>query len=429
MIDEASQSGMKPEAMKPPDEDYFQAADDGLSLTPDEVKGRDAWFVWTGGNDRFWNQLTQTSGGAFDLLRVVSSHPKIDFLMQVLHTARPGTVDMSLLMTDNINNPRAMSPLYAIGTRLRVAKNLGRETLAGGAVENKRLNDFGALQGSMNDLFQPPDTVWTPHLLADGSDSAGLLASIGRFYLNIGTFSEETSLHGRLLVGGSQASPVQIRVLQQYSTYWQATVAQTANIAQFMIKASGPHRLQNASGEGAYLRPDAKVLERGRAVFAERCARCHSSKIPQSPPGLDLGSCAGSRYLDCWNRYWTWTKSDAFKQAMRGIVAASDFLDGNYLSTDMRVPVTLLETNACSALASNSITDAVWDNFSSQSYKNMPVRRLDHGSRSDQWPGARISDAGGRPRLFTSAVIARDLVECAFSAQQFGRPLPADSIS
>ena len=33
------------------------------------------WLVWTGGNDRFWDALTVSSFGAFDLLKTVSSHP------------------------------------------------------------------------------------------------------------------------------------------------------------------------------------------------------------------------------------------------------------------------------------------------------------------------------------------------------------------
>jgi hypothetical protein len=57
---------------------------------------------------------------------------------------------------------------------------------------------------------------------------------------------------------------------------------------------------------------------------------------------------------------------------MRAIVLAPDFLDGNYLSNDMRVPVTLLQTNACSPLATNAIAGNIWDNFSSQSYKDLP---------------------------------------------------------
>ena len=32
--------------------------DGGTALTPDEVQGRNMWIVWTGGNDRFWDELT-----------------------------------------------------------------------------------------------------------------------------------------------------------------------------------------------------------------------------------------------------------------------------------------------------------------------------------------------------------------------------------
>jgi hypothetical protein len=49
-----------------------------------------------------------------------------------------------------------------------------------------------------------------------------------------------------------------------------------------------------------------------------------------------------------------------------------DFLTENYLSAEFRVPVTLLGTNACSPLATNAIAGNIWDNFSSQTYKELP---------------------------------------------------------
>jgi len=87
---------------------------------------------------------------------------------------------------------------------------------------------------------------------------------------------------------------------------------------------------------------------------------------------VDPGGCSGGGYLDCFNHYWSWTKTDEFKNRMKEIVRAEDFLEGNYLSTDMRVPVTLLETNACSPLATNGLGGNIWDNFSSQTYKDLP---------------------------------------------------------
>ena len=45
----------------------------------EEVKGRNMWLVWSGGNDRFWTQMTDYTFGAFDLLKVVSSHPSLGY--------------------------------------------------------------------------------------------------------------------------------------------------------------------------------------------------------------------------------------------------------------------------------------------------------------------------------------------------------------
>jgi hypothetical protein len=57
---------------------------------------------------------------------------------------------------------------------------------------------------------------------------------------------------------------------------------------------------------------------------------------------------------------------------MRAIVMDQHFLDDNYLSSELRVPVALTQTNACSPLASNAIEGSIWDNFSSQTYKELP---------------------------------------------------------
>jgi hypothetical protein len=143
-------------------------------------------------------------------------------------------------------------------------------------------------------------------------------------------------------------------------------------MAQFFLKTTGPHHLKDAPGGEKYLTKDQAVLTRGKVVFAETCARCHSSKAPEPAPGLDPDGCNGKDYLDCWNNYWAWTETDEFKGKMRAIVLANDFLDNNYLSAEFRVPVTLLHTNACSPLATNALGGNIWDNFSSHSYKDLP---------------------------------------------------------
>ena len=550
VLDEALRAGRNAASFPAADEDYFHDMDGGVALTPDEVKGRDTWLVWTAGNDRLWNTLIYKSAGALDFLKTLSSHPellKIDarysrdkrweylglvndpcfekatgpdperwglwidkrradcqpdpfeneqkypgvrigsrgtkvdgkdfpvgsfygyrtgivglrlfpnpdfddaaakkwdsvkyytekdyyenkdlirpyrvgmscgfchvgpnpvkppqdpenpqwanlssnvgaqyfwierifyweaeksnFSWQLFHTSRPGSLDTSFVSTDSINNPRTMNAVYLLGDRLEHAKRWGQEKLAGGQKNNKQFNDY-VKEGPLTKFFEAPDTVWTPRVLKDGSDSVGALGALNRVYLNIGTFSEEWLLHFNALVGGKPITPIPIEAARKNSAYFAATEAQTPATALFFLKSTGAHHLKDAPGGPEELRKDEALVPKGKEVFADRCARCHSSKLPPPPaPGLDPDGCAGKDYLDCWNKYWQWTKTEDFKKQMRTIVTAPDFLDGNYLSTELRVPVTLLETNACSPLATNALGGNIWDNFSSQSYKDLP---------------------------------------------------------
>ncbi len=549
VLDEARQAGRAADTLPASDVDYFREMDGGLPLTPNEVRGRNTWVVWTGGNDRFWDTLTVTSFGSVDLLKTLSSHPSLKFsrdnrwrylglvnepcfekaaggdpqryglwldkrnancppdpfedeskypgvkigargknlpvgsfygsasgivglrvfpnpafdeaaakkwdperyyndpayynskdlvrpyrvgmscafchvgpiptmppadpehpewknlsnsvgaqyfwvdrildwkadeksyIFQMFHTSRPGTLDTSLVSTDNINNPRTMNAIYNLGPRMELSKRLGKETLGGGGLKNKQFNDYPQTN-PLASLFNAPATVFSPRVLKDGADSVGGLGALNRVYLNIGLFSEEWLLHFNPLVGGRPVSPIEIEVARRNSSYWQATEAQTPDMALFFLKTSLPHYLKDAPGGAAELnkeqlpRPahDQKV-ERGKVVFAETCARCHSSKLPTPDTAkkmFDEGGCSGKNYLNCFNEYWQWSKSKEFKDKMTAIVKAPDFLDGNYLSAEFRVPVTLLQTNACSPLATNGIRDNIWDNFTSETYKDLP---------------------------------------------------------
>jgi mono/diheme cytochrome c family protein len=294
------------------------------------------------------------------------------FFYQALHQSRPGTLDTSLVSTDNINNPRTMNAIYHLGPRMALAKKWGKETIAGGGLNNKQFNTYVPANDPLAQFFAAPSTTWTPRVLKDGADSVGALGALNRVYINIGLFSEEWLLHFRALIGGEAISPIALESAQKNSAYWLATELQTPNMARFLLAGTDPHYLKDAPGGAAYLNDDRAMLQRGKVVFAERCARCHSSKLPDLPAGLDLENANGPAYLTAWNTYWDWTKSEGFKTRMREIALADDFVEGNYLSTELRVPATLLGINACSPLATNAIRGNIWDNFSSESYKSLP---------------------------------------------------------
>ena len=453
--DEALTVGRMADSFPAADENYFKEMDGGVDLTANEVKGRNNWIVWTGGNDRFWDDLVNRSFGAVDFLKIISSHPRVkhlsrdkrwkylglvnepcfekpqaarsdrfglwldtrskdcpadpfeneqkypgvkigargknvpvgsyygygtgivglrlfpnpdfdetaakrwdaerfytdpnyyndkhlvrpyrvgmscafchvgpspikppadpenpkwenlnsnpgaqyfwvdrilfwnrdegNFIYQLLHTSLPGTLDTSFISTDYINNPRTMNAVYSVGPRLAPALRWGKEKLAGAELKNKQLQDFPQT-AAFSQFFQKPDTVMTPRVLKDGADSVGLLGALNRVFINIGLFSEEWTLHFNPLVGGKKITPIRIEDAEKNSSYWNATVNQTADVALFFLKTAKPDSLKNAPGGEKYLTADKAKVERGKLAFANYCARCHSSKVPTPPANVD----------------------------------------------------------------------------------------------------------------------------------------------
>ena len=79
VFDEAMLSNHDASSFPAADEDYFRAMDGGVALSPDEIKGRNTWIVWTGGNDRFWDKMVESTFGNIDLLKILSSYPGLKY--------------------------------------------------------------------------------------------------------------------------------------------------------------------------------------------------------------------------------------------------------------------------------------------------------------------------------------------------------------
>ena len=79
VLDEAMSAGRVAQSFPAADEDFFRDMDGRMTLTAQEVKGRNMWIVWSGGNDRFWDAMTNASFGAMDLLKTISSHASLKF--------------------------------------------------------------------------------------------------------------------------------------------------------------------------------------------------------------------------------------------------------------------------------------------------------------------------------------------------------------
>ena len=81
VLDEARQAGRSAASLPAATEDYFHDMDGAVALTKDSgtgldpVVGRNMWLVWSGGNDQFWDTMTRSTFGAFDLLKIVAYDP------------------------------------------------------------------------------------------------------------------------------------------------------------------------------------------------------------------------------------------------------------------------------------------------------------------------------------------------------------------
>ncbi len=281
-----------------------------------------------------WSNLSSTIGNQyFNAGRIFGNGATAEsYVYQLFHSWAAGTVDTSFIATDNLNNPGAINALYAIPARMSVAHE---EEIAGGAL------NFPGEQRQM----------LVPHVLKDGADSVGLIGALSRVYVSIGEYSQEWLRDHNAFVGGKPQRPFEVAKAQKNSVYWQATAERIPNLAKFLVKMEGP-KLTDAPGGKAYLSQDEKVLQRGEIVFAENCAKCHSSKQP--PAQL---ATTKQQYLD-----W-----------MRAAVQKPDFLEDNFLSNEDRIPIDVVQTNAARALATNATRGHVWDNFSSETYKRLPA--------------------------------------------------------
>ena len=247
-----------------------------------------------------WENLASAIGNQYiSEGRVFASNVAKGGLFYEMIEAQPrGTSDTSRIATDHINNPNTINPIFLLAERERIAAN---EQMAGGTL---------ALPGEKA-------TMPVPHILKDGADSVGVPGATIRVYVNIGMFSEYwLTLHNRL-IGLKPQSPFEVATAQKNSVFWRATEERLGDIAAFFRRLH-PFHLKDAPGGSELITSDETVMTRGKIVFAENCAGCHSSKQP--PANVDPHSGEG--------RAW-----------FRAEVVKPDFLEDNFLSTDRRYPI------------------------------------------------------------------------------------------
>ena len=351
------------------------------------------------------------------------------FVFQLFHTSRPGSLDTSLVSTDNINNPRTMNAVYNLGAAARAGEALGQGDARRRRLEQQAVQRFRAATDPLAQFFEAPDTVWTPRVLKDGSDSVGALGALNRVYINIGLFSEEWLLHFNALVGGKRDLADRDRGrAEELGLLAGHRAADAGHGAVLPQDAPQPHQLQGRAGRrAAYLTDDAAALTRGKVVFAEtlRPLPFEQAAAPPVRPRPRRGLRTGTRTISqCWNSYWAWTQDRRVQDAD---ARRSCWPTISSTTTSSR-PSCACRSRCCRPTPAvrwrpTRSRGNIWDNFSSESYKDLPSVGDDHasdhpvtGDAGADVPDCRPAAAATRGRLARQRLVHRSV-----PAEQHGR--------
>ncbi|WP_301102762.1 cytochrome c [Propionivibrio sp.] len=321
-----------------------------------------------------------------------SGMPKSSLEYQMFAHARPGVTDTSAISHDQINNPGTINALINVAQRpvfknemiskWRKADNCGTEQ-----DEDKCWCEPGRNNKCWQKSTREDDTtavnlggqkVVLPgvhHILKGGEDSIGALEAIQRVYFNIGSCSEQCWVNH--FSDMRQADPEQrgfgqtpfgIGQCRRDCPNFRAVEDRLQNILDFFASAESDETNLHAARAKAmkannptvtYARADLTAdlekefgkgaVGRGQTVFADNCARCHSS-IPESEGGAFR------------NRDYA-APNDAHPRKVRA----------DLLGNDQSTPVTEVGTFRCRALHSNHLAGHLYMEYNSDTMRLRPI--------------------------------------------------------
>ncbi len=375
--------------------------------------------------DPEWSNISSTIGAQYLRIREVFGNtlePK-SYLYHLLDSQFPGTIDTSLVATDHINNPNTMNAIFGLQARIRRALDNPPETLSDESFgpPGDRYPGLWDSRYQYGQYDYPPPFLdhrdefegnprHVPMVLVDGSDSVGSWVALARVYLNIGTYHDQWMRTHNTALGFRDQTPFRLEDCEENSIYWHATKIRVDSMTAYFLKSSDPMLLKDALVNNKPVvkfaptksvidyreklkkeknvdhqftgLPTDESLKNGRQVFAKGCIACHSSKQPVKNGLKDAlvvldeqGNEIKAEPLDM-DDLWRLTRGDGqlpadYARWAQAAVENPEFWEDNYLSTDRRIPVTITETNASRAMATNAKRGHVWEDFASNTYKDL----------------------------------------------------------
>ena len=332
-------------------------------LNPPKDPANPAWANIKGA---IGNQYLRIS----EMLASGMPHDSLEY--QVFAHARPGTSDTSAIPNDQISNPGTINAIINLAQR---------PTFAGEMVDKWR--KVAACRDNEPACWCEPGRdgkCWRKgvgretvhHILKGGEDSIGANEAIQRVYFNIGSCSEQcwvnhlTDLRQLDPQGRNFGqTPFDIGQCRRDCPNFRAIEDRLDDIAAFLhsretnatdLQVARENALK-ASNPGARYSPDdltadlekqfgTGAVARGRIVFADTCARCHSSR-PEATAG-------------------------AFRNRDFRALDPKTGLRADWLGNDVATFVSEVGTNRCRALHSNHMTGHIWEQYGSQTMRARP---------------------------------------------------------
>ncbi|MEW6542948.1 MAG: cytochrome c [Nitrospirota bacterium] len=302
----------------------------------------------------------------------VSGMPRQSLEWQVFALVRPGTVDTSAIPTDQVNNTGTMNALI----------NLKRRPTFPHDVRKWRPVKSGeqcTITSEQEQCWCEPGKdgkkCWKKSLkreqvhniLKGGEDSIGALEALQRVYINIGSCAESAwvnhltdmmQLDPRLR--GYGQTPMDIGQARRDCPNFRAIEDRLPDLLNYLMTGAPADLREARENERRLKDPDARYteadlvkdleadlradVERGRRIFAKKCAGCHSS-LPEDQEN--------GKFVD---------------RDFRALDPATG-LRKDWLGNDKPTAVTKLEVNASRALHSNHMKGHLWEEYSSETYR------------------------------------------------------------
>ncbi|MGQ0530603.1 MAG: hypothetical protein ACT4PG_12520 [Panacagrimonas sp.] len=287
-----------------------------------------------------------------------------------LEAGRHGTIDTSLVANDFQNNPGTQNNIMDFHNRI-VREQLMKDPITG---ELKR--------------------GLTQNVLKGGEDSVGDHLALIRVYVNIGMCTEECwtpnfPTPGSFFGQSAKQKPFRIAQCAKDCEAWNYADAKMHDLAAFLITGGPTYLLRANDIDGS---PGARYIDlnrvpAGRKVFARECAACHSSKL--APESVRADKAALESFYEGHvfgaEEFWRYEFSEEERESEAfisrymapdplGVLRPRQFAENgiygqDWLGNDEPTPFNIIGTNACRALHDNHNQGQIWEEFSSEDYK------------------------------------------------------------